>query len=254
VNVPANEPTVPLIGDAGRRSLLSTAALIVTLLAYSNLDAWRSLRTPHPMTGGPNFRHMTVLALVVAWARVERLTPYELGLSGRALLRSVVWGVLVGVTASIPVRVFFAFPLVSRDAITQPEFLGLSVKRLLWLLTAQFFISTAVFEEVAFRGVLHAKLVKLIGVKPALFVGSGVFAAWHCVITWYNLTRSNLPRGLFWPLYVGAMLVLGTAGMMFGLLRLKTGHLAAGIFAHWLIVVNIVVAVARPRSLPKVGG
>ena len=55
----------------------------------------------------------------------------------------------------------------------------------------------AVFEEVAFRGVLHAKLTRHVGATRALAIGGGVFAAWHGVITWYNLRRSNLPRRRF---------------------------------------------------------
>ena len=250
----ANEPRAPLVGAAARRALFSTAALVLGLLAYSNLDAWRSLRTPHPMSTGPNFRHLSVLALVLVWGRAEGLTRHQLGLGSGRMARGVAWGLFAGAAVSIPVRLFFAFPLVSREAITQPEFTGLSLRRLFWLLCAQFLLSTAVFEEVAFRGALNAQLARLFGVKPALVIGGAVFAAWHCVITWYNLSRSNLPRQLFWPLYAGAMAVLCAAGVIFGMLRLKTGHLAAPILAHWLIVVNIVVAVARPRSRPTDGG
>ena len=182
---------------------------------------------------------------MLAWAWAERLTRCELGLDHRRLAHSAGWGLLAGAVASLPVRLFFAFPLVSHEAITQPEFRRLSPGRLVWLLCSQFLLSTAVFEEVTFRGVLHAKLARLVGLKRALVIGSAVFAAWHCVITWYNLRRSNLPRRLFWPLFAGAMGALFAAGGMFGLLRLGTGHLAAGVVAHWLIVVNIVIAVAR---------
>jgi membrane protease YdiL (CAAX protease family) len=114
-------------------------------------------------------------------------------------------------------------------------------------LTGQFLLSTAVFEEVAFRGVLHAKLVRLVGVRKALLIGSGLFSAWHAVITWHNLRQSNLPRRLFAPLYGAAMVVLFGAGLIFGGLREGTGHLAGSILAHWLMVTTIVLSVARVR-------
>ena len=68
------------------------------------------------------------------------------------------------------------------------------------------------------------------------------------MITWYNLRRSNLPKRLFAALYAGGMACLWTAGLVFGLLRERTGHLAGGVLAHWLIVSNIMIAVARPRK------
>ena len=146
--------------------------------------------------------------------------------------------------------IFFAFPLVSREAVSHPDFRALSLRRLLWMLGGQVLVSTAVFEEVVFRGVLHAKLLRLVGTQGALAIGAAVFAAWHGVIAWRNLRRSNLPRRWFTLLYAGAMANFWLAGLLFGLLRERTGHLAGGILAHWLIVSNILIAVARPRQRP----
>jgi CAAX protease family protein len=225
----------------------STLVLIGVLLAYANLDAWRAARREGAASSSTNLTHVAMLGLPLGWAAVERLGPDALGLGRGRLGRGLAWGAVVGLLGAIPIRLFFAFPLVSRDAIAQPEFEGLSRARLLWLVGGQFFFGSAVFEEVAFRGLLHAKLVRLLGAGPALLVGSGVFAAWHLVITWYNLRRSNLPRALFPLLYVGALAALFAGGLLFGLLRQATGHLAGSVVAHWLMVANIVLAVARPR-------
>jgi membrane protease YdiL (CAAX protease family) len=94
--------------------------------------------------------------------------------------------------------------------------------------------------------VLHAKLVRLFGPGPALLVGSAVFAAWHLVITWYNLGRSNLPRALFPLLYTGALAALFAGGLLFGVIRQASGHLVGSIVAHWLMTASILLAVARP--------
>jgi len=236
--------------DGRRRSLLSTAVLSTALVAYSNVDAWLELRATPAAVHRVNYSHLSVLAFVLAWGWAERLNPRELGLFAPGISRSMGWGLAAGILGSIIVAVFFAFPLVSREAVTHPEFRGLSFRRLLWMLGGQILLSTAVFEEVTFRGVLHAKLVRLFGPRSALIIGSTLFAAWHIVITWYNLRRSNLPRRLFALLYAGGMAALWTAGLLFGLLRERTGHLAGGVLAHWLIVSNIVISVARPRR-PK---
>jgi len=119
--------------------------------------------------------------------------------------------------------------------------------RLLRLLCGQFFLGSALFEEVAFRGLLHAKLVRLLGAPTALVAGSWVFSAWHLVITWHNLRRSNLPPALFPFLYGGALAALFGGGLVFGVLRQATGHIAGSVAAHWLMVASIVLAVSRPR-------
>ncbi len=243
------EPREPLA--LGRwqawREWTTTLALAALLLAYANGDAWRATRREGAISSSANYTHLAMLAVTLAWAAAERLRPTDLGLGRQRLGQGLVWGALVGLLGSLPIRLFFAFPLVSREAVAQPEFEGLSRPRLLWLVAGQFLFGSAILEEVAFRGLLHAKLVRLLGAGRALLVGSGIFAAWHLVITWYNLRRSNLPRALFPVLYPGALAALFGGGLLFGLLRQATGHLAGSIVAHWIMVASIVLAVARPR-------
>ena len=233
-----------------RSSLLSTAGFCGALLAYSNVDAWLEPRANRLAPARVNLSHLAVLAFVLSWGWAERLSLRELGLQVTGIRRSLGYGLAAGVVGSVAVALFFAFPVVSREAITHPDFRRLSFAGLIWMLWGQLLISTAVFEEIAFRGVLHAKLVRLLGAGHALAVGAAVFAAWHAVITWYNLRRSNLPRRRFGPLYLGAMANFWLAGLLFGLIRQRTGNLAGGILAHWLIVSNIVLAVARPNRPP----
>lgn len=236
---------------ARRRETLSTAALAAVLLSYANGDAWFWSRRAQTLSSETNYAHLGMLALTLAWAALEGRTPRELGLGRQGLGRGLAWGLILGLLGAVPIRLFFAFPLVSRQAISQPEFEGLSRGRLLWLVGGQFLVGSALFEEVAFRGLLHAKLVRLYGAGRALLLGSAVFAAWHLVITWYNLRRTNLPRPLFPFLYAGALTALFGGGLLFGLVRQASGHLAGSVLAHWLMVANIVLAVARPRRSPR---
>ena len=238
--------STPPLGEK-RRALLSTLGLSALLVAYSNVDAWLELRTRRPVPARVNCSHLSVLAFALAWASAERLTVRNLGIHTAGIGRSLGWGLAAGIAGSVVVAIFFALPLVSREAVSHPDFRGLSLSRLLWMLAGQLFLSTAVFEEVAFRGVLHAKLLRLVGPRRALVIGGALFAAWHAVVTWFNLRRSNLPRRLFAVLYAGAMANFWIAGVLFGLLRERTGHLAGGVLAHWLIVSSIVIGVARPR-------
>lgn len=225
----------------------STAGLIAVLLAYANGGAWLATRRGQELSHGVNVAHLAMIGLSVAWAVVERLTPRELGLGKADLGRSLGWGLLIGALGSLPIRLFFAFPVVSRRSVAHPQFAGISRARLLWLLCGQFLLGSALFEEVAFRSLLHAKLVRLLGAPSALLAGSGIFAAWHLVITWHNLRQSNLPPALFPFLYGGALTALFGGGLLFGLLRQATGHIAGSVAAHWLMVASIVLAVSRPQ-------
>jgi membrane protease YdiL (CAAX protease family) len=238
----------PLTGGAARRERLSAAALAGLMLTYANGDAWLATRREQELSAANQFAHLGALAATLAWAAAERVGPAELGLGRRGLGRGLLWGTGVGLLGSLPIRLFFAFPLISSRAVTQPEFLGMSTRQVLWIIGTRFLIGSALFEEVAFRGLLHAKLLRLLRPGPALLVNSGVFAAWHLVITWHNLRRSNLPRALFPLLYAGALGALFGGGLLFGLVRQASGHLAGSVVAHWLMVANIVLAVARPRD------
>jgi len=240
--------SAPLLAARARRERRTTVALAALLLLYANIDAWLATRREQELASGNQLVHLGALAAALAWARAERITPAELGVARSGLGRGLLCGAAIGLLGAMPIRLFFAFPLVSRQAVTQPEFEGLSTHRVLWLLGTRFLIGSALFEEVAFRGLLQAKLRRLLRPGPALLVSSGVFAAWHLVITWHNLRRSNLPRPLFAPLYVGALTALFGGGLLFGLVREASGHLAGSVVAHWLMVANIVLAVARPRA------
>jgi membrane protease YdiL (CAAX protease family) len=239
-------PAPPLTRGRRAREGASTLALIAVLLAYANGDAWRFARRGHTLSPETNYTHLAMLGGVLLWALADRLSGCELGLGRRHLGRGLLWGTAVGLLGALPIALFFRFPLVSRQAVTHPDYVGISHARLVWLVTGQFLLGSAVFEEIAFRGVLHAKLLRLMRPLQALLVGSGVFAAWHIVITWYNLRRSNLPRGLFPLLYAGALAALFGGGLLFGVVRQAGGHVGGAVLAHWLMVAAIVLSVARP--------
>jgi len=241
----------PVTGRRARRERASTAALAALMLGYANGDAWLATRREQELSAANQFAHLGALVATLAWALLDGVTPRELGLGRERLGRGLGWGLLVGLLGSVPIRVFFAFPIISQRAVSQPEFEGMSWGRVPWIVSTRFLFGSALFEEIAFRGLLHAKLLRVLRPGPALLVNSGIFAAWHLVITWHNLKRSNLPRRLFPFLYVGALAALFGGGLLFGLVRQATGHLAGAVLAHWLMVANIVFAVARPRGASR---
>ncbi|MBM2812190.1 MAG: hypothetical protein HW416_2949 [Chloroflexi bacterium] len=237
------------------REMMSTAALVISLLAYANVDAWAAFRRERAaerrgshVATSLNPVHGLMTLVFLGWAALDGFSASELGLQRQGLRRSIGWGLALGVAGSAVIRLFFALPLAAKRAVTQPEYHHLSRARLLLLVFFQFLVGTSVFEEITFRGLLHAKLSRTFGTHHALVLGSAVFAGWHAVITAYNLRRSNLPRKLFPFMYVGAMAVLFVAGWLLGLLRVLTGHVGGGVLAHWMMVANVVLSVVGRRD------
>jgi membrane protease YdiL (CAAX protease family) len=230
---------------ATRGEWLTTSALIAVLLAYANGSAWWATRCGKDIAVGVNRAHLGMLGLMVVWAWVERLRPHELGLSWHGMGRSVLTGAGVAAAGAVPIRTFFALPRIAKWPVDIAEYRSLSRRRLIWLLCGQFFLGSALFEEVAFRGLLHAKLVRLFGVRPALLLGSAVFTAWHVVIAWHNVRRCNVSPRWFAPFYGGVLAVLFAAGYIFGALRQWTGHVGGSVVTHWMLIGHILLEIAR---------
>lgn len=237
-----------------RRDWITTGALILTLLGYANGAAWLATRGGRQLTAGLSRAHMGMLGLVLLWARLERLRGAELGLTWRHLGQSLAVGAGLAAAASLPIRAFFALPLIARWPIEIAEYRGLGRRRLLWLLCSQFFLGSALFEEVAFRGLLHAKLTRVIGARKALLVGSAVFTAWHLVIAWHNLRRCGVSPRWFAPFYGGILATLFGAGYLFGWIRHRTEHVAGSVVAHWFLVGHLLLEIARLGRMQEPSG
>lgn len=249
--------TIGLTGAYDVKPWLTLLLLVIGLLAYANGSAWRYARglTARDPLGGAaqalerlSRSHLLVLILCLLWAAVERIGMHELGLGRAGLRRSVRWGFLIGAAGSAVIHTFFAVPLVWRLFAPPPEWTGLGATRFARMAFGPMLVGSAILEEIAFRGLLHAKLGRLLTSTRALLAGGAVFAAWHLVITWCNLNRCELPRKVVPLLYGGSLAVLFGVGVSLGLLRQATGHVIGGVLAHWLLLMSIVAALNRRRE------
>jgi membrane protease YdiL (CAAX protease family) len=236
-------------GSPSRTEWLTTGALVALLLAYANGGAWWATRRSHELVVGVSRAHIGMLALMLLWGRAERLSAEALGLSRKGMARGIFLGAGVACAGAVPIRAFFGLPRIARWPVDIAEYRGLTRRRLIWLLCGQFFLGSALFEEVAFRGLLHAKLVRLFGVQPALLIGSAVFTAWHVVIAWHNVRRSNVSPRWFAPFYGGVLGILFVAGYLFGYVRERSGHVAGSVVTHWMLVGHLLLEIARLAGL-----
>ena len=99
-------------------------------------------------------------------------------------------------------------------------------------------LATALAEELAFRGVLLAVLLAWMSPLRALLVSSTLFGLWHILPGTAALdTAATLEVGesatAMVTAVLGQVLVTALAGAAFCWLRLRSGHLAAPVLAHW---------------------
>ena len=83
-------------------------------------------------------------------------------------------------------------------------------------------LSTVVFEEVAFRGVLWGLLAHAYGPHPATAVTAALFGLWHVP-----------PHRARIVAVAGTVLFTAAAGVLFGELRHTTGGVLAPAALHW---------------------
>jgi tRNA pseudouridine32 synthase/23S rRNA pseudouridine746 synthase len=224
-----------------------TWTLIGLLLLYGNGCAWRDNRRVAPIPTRFNWAHMAMLGVSMLFARAGGTSLADLGLHRAGARQSAAAGILLGTVGLVAARLWLALPFVRRH-VGLPNFEGLRGVYLVRTLCIQFLLGSAVFEEIAFRGVLHAQLVRTFGTGPARLLGSGVFAFWHGLVVWHNLRRANPHRALLPFAYGGVLAVLFGVGLLLVSIRDRTGNLVGSILAHWLLLAGMILALPRRRT------
>jgi membrane protease YdiL (CAAX protease family) len=212
------------------------AALVpsVVLVVYGNL-ATLAAQQPSNWPAIPALGHLLLVVLALLWAvGPARLSLTELGLGRAGWGRSALLGLgLGGLMALLVVGPLLAFRAIGWASSTPspPPDAGALAQRTLELL-----LSTAVCEELWFRGLLQTCWVRLLGPPRGIFVTAVLFAAWHLVLWDWTLTQVTLQPALPLALtYPAGIAILTLGGVLFGWLRQVSGHLAGPIVAHWLI-------------------
>jgi membrane protease YdiL (CAAX protease family) len=189
----------------------------------------------------------TLVAILLIWALGSaKMSASEVGLDWRRAPSSALAGAGLGLIALMPPLLFVLLaPLLAGEAIEDPETTARSRRELASFLLFRQPIGTALFEEVAFRGVLYAAWVRAGGDRFAIAASSVVFALWHVVITTKTVAESGVADRLG-PVLLGvgvSLLGLFVGGVIFAYLRWHTQSIAAAVVAHWLVVAGMVIAV-----------
>lgn len=227
-------------------------------LVYSNGLAWWAHR--RGVAPEEAFRRLNVgvLALMVGYAALRRGGLRGVGVVPERLGRSVLWGVVTGTVLSLPPLVFFYGPILLDTPLEYGPIARMTRREMLLDVLVRVPLSIALFEELLFRGLLYSALRRGRSAAFSLAASSAAFAGWHFAVTYTSAAQSNLSSAarLPWPLkpfvqplaVMGGLLSTGLAGAAFGLVRERTGNLAAPVAAHWLVDGVMIVALWRRRS------
>ncbi len=176
--------------------------------------------------------------LLVAFARARGVQWTDLGL--RNLGRGARHGAAAAAVTLAVVAIAASIPL------TQSAFLneryGVNVGATLVAALVIIPLQTVIPEELAFRGVLHAKLSRRFGFRGVAIIGSVLFGLWH-VASSLGLTVGNdgfsavLGTGVFGQIVGVCGAVAGTtiAGFVFTWLRHRGRSVLAPIGLHWAL-------------------
>jgi membrane protease YdiL (CAAX protease family) len=142
---------------------------------------------------------------------------------GATIAALVATAIVLGVLLP-PTRHFFEDERVS----------GLSGGGLAYQALVRIPLGTALFEELAFRGVLLALLLRISSTGTAVITSSTLFGLWHVLPTISALRINDLATGTTTrtAAVVAAVVVTGVAGALLCWLRLYTGSLAAPVLVH----------------------
>lgn len=189
----------------------------VAALLIGFLLATRQLEGP-PFVGAAM---LTAAGLVVVAVR-SGLTAADLGLAPDSLLPGLLWSLGIVLLVGAGVAVGLRVPRLRRYFHDQRHRGPGSVAARRALVDVPF--GTVLLEELAFRGVVLALLVREIGTPWAVVVSSLLFGLWHVLGAWD--TRSSV---------LGTVAATTGAGAVFALLRVGIGSLLPPAALHWAL-------------------
>jgi membrane protease YdiL (CAAX protease family) len=177
--------------------------------------------------------NLSTTAVLLAAARRSGSSWVGLGFDRDQVRAGLRWG---GVPAGV-VAVAYAGALsvpAARPLLADARVAGLGRADVVRQVLVRIPLGTVVWEEVAFRGVLLAALLRVLPARAAVLVSAGLFGVWHVQPTRSALAANDLAPG---PLptavaVTAGCLTTGAAGWLFAELRLRSGSLLAPALLH----------------------
>jgi uncharacterized protein len=157
----------------------------------------------------------------------------DLGLGRANVSAGLRWGLAIMGVVAVGIA-FGALLPATRGLFDDERVSGISGVELIYEAFVRIPFGTALFEELAFRGVLLALLSRVTSTVPAVAVSSALFGLWHILPTINGLRANDLAEGVAATAGAvsGAVVVTAVGGVLLCALRLHTGSLLAPVLAH----------------------
>lgn len=225
--------------------MIAPFAAAVILVAYPNLLAYLSARRCWDQWHAFMIGNSILGALYLAYALHAGILPAVWGrVSGPGLLLALAVGLIPLVV--ILTAIFLPGQL-GRDIVASG--IGtISTNHFVYRVLVQVALTTVVCEELLFRGVLQALLVRAAGARTGVLLDAAVFGLWHATLQYNGFTSA---RGLArWGAALGGTGVYGLLGFVLAIVRQSAGGLLAAIVAHGVLDVCMFIGMyARRRQL-----
>jgi uncharacterized protein len=201
--------------------------LTAFLTAYNNVT--NLLRVPEGWYVPMN---LAVGALLVLAAHRHGLSLAEQGLSSQGVVPGLRWGLAIAGVVAVGLGVALLVPA-AQPLLGDQRVAHLTPAGLLFTVALRIPLGTALFEELAFRGVLLAAWQRHTTLVTGIVVSSVVFGLWHIGPTIVALQHNAVPPGpAAWAAVAGSVAITAVAGVLFCLLRLHTGGIVGPVIVH----------------------
>jgi membrane protease YdiL (CAAX protease family) len=169
---------------------------------------------------------------LISLARHGGATPADLGFDPRRVRSGAGIGGALGLGIAAAVATAAAVPR-ARRWFADERSAGTGIGGLAYQTAVRIPVGTALFEEIAFRGVLPALGARIWGRRRADAIAAVLFGLWHVLPTRHAVrANAGMQRTGTVPAIAGGVAITTAGGLAFSGLRNRTGSLAAPVLVH----------------------
>lgn len=228
---PSDSSMEPVSGSRDAAIDRHAAPIVLGALATYNLVQNTALRDRGYVPA-----NLLATVALVGFARRAGSSWSELGFDSDTAGSGARLGAQIGASTAAALSVALSSPS-TRRLLLDARARGHTPASVVYRSLVRFPVGTALFEEVAFRGVLEALWTRRSGTRTARLVSAVAFGAWHLLPTYRLLpgmsvgsdTPGRSERGMA---ALGAAAITGVAGLSFSWLRATRNSVAAPWLAH----------------------
>ena len=227
---------VEVFGRTPRNWLVLTGILLAGNIA--NALSWRFAVPIN--TGAFSVSLALGLYAMPGWGELRRSRAESV--LRRPRWRSTTLAIAAGLGLAVPSVLFFAITA-ARGGLGYAAIPALPVQSLLMRELVEIPLLTALLEELVFRQYAFRAFAQK-GVIATVLVNASVFTLWHLVVTARTVLATNFAASplLLVGSYVGSLATIFVAGVVFALVRWRTGSFVYSALTHWIVLGLITLA------------